>query len=171
VIAETSDTAGGFSRLPLPSPSSARVTANQSTPNQPVKVLVDGRLAADYGPVFRNGIRNGIYKMDLGESKPVTAIGSWSFNQNGNRGAQNVTVYGSKADSDPGWDPKDGARFVPLGTIDTTGMSIGTFNAACLRARAGQTLGQFRWVIWRVAPVTGKDENTAFQELAVEVSE
>ena len=57
------------------------MTANQGTANQPVKMLVDGRLTPDYGPVFRNGIRNGAYKMDLGETKRVAAVNSWSFNQ------------------------------------------------------------------------------------------
>ena len=46
-----------------------------------------------------------------------------------------------------------------------------TFNAASLRARAGKSLGDFRWIIWDVYPVTRGRENTAFQELAVEVSE
>ena len=82
-----------------------------------------------------------------------------------------MTAYGSNAKTDPGWNLKDRARFIPLGTIDTTGVTIGKFNAASLRAGAGQTLGEFRWIIWRVSPVTEREENTAFQELAVEVAE
>jgi hypothetical protein len=168
---ETSDTASGFSKLPLPSAPFSKITANQSTANQPLETLADGRLTEDYGPVFRNGIRNGAYKMDLGETKPVTAISSWSFDKNGNRGAQKATVYGSSSDTDPGWDLADRARFTPLGSMDTIGITIGTFNAASLRARGGQSLGEFRWVIWSVSPVTTSEENTAFQELAVEVAE
>ena len=171
LVAESSETAEGFKTLPLPSSPAGKVTTNQSTANQPVSVLVDGRLAPDYGPVFRNGVRNGIYKIDLGESLPIAAVSSWSYNQNDNRGPQNVTIYGSEAKTDPGWNLHDASRFVPLGTIDTTGLGAGTFNAASLRARLGQALGRFRWILWSVSPVTSHAENTAFQELAVEVAE
>ncbi len=168
---ETSDTANGFRQLPLPSSPSASLTANQQTANQPLKTLVDGRLTQDYGPVFRNGIRTGAYKMDLGATRPITAISSWSFNKNGNRGAQKVTLYGSSSATDPGWDLADRAHFTPLGSIDTTGVASGAFNAASLRARTGQSLGEFRWIVWSVSPVTTADENTSFQELAVDVAE
>ena len=171
IAIETSNTADGFARLPLPSTLFGKVTANQSTANQPLAVLVDGRLDQDYGPVFRNGIRNGVYKMDLGETRRVTAINSWSFNQNGKRGVQKMTLYGSNSTTDPGWDLTDRVRFAPLGSVDTMGRTIGTFNAASLRARKGQALGEFRWILWSVAPVTRLDENTAFQELVVEVAE
>ena len=100
--------------------------------------------------MFRNGIRNGVYKIDLGETRRVTAVSSWSFNQNGKRGVQKVTIYGSNSTTDPGWDLKDGIRFVPLGTIDTSGVAAGTFNAASLSARTGQSLGEFRWILWRL---------------------
>jgi membrane-associated protease RseP (regulator of RpoE activity) len=171
VIVETSDTAEGFASLPLPSAPSGKATANQSTANQPLAALVDGRLVQDYGPVFRNGISNGVYKMDLGETRRVTAVSSWSFNQNGRRGVQKVTLYGSSSTTDPGWDLTDRARFAPLGSVDTSGGITGAFNAASLRAREGQVLGEFRWILWCVFPVTQLDENTAFQELAVEVAE
>ena len=45
-----------------------------------------------------------------------------------------------------------------------------SYTAASLRAATGQTLGAFRWIIWRVSPVNaiGGGENTAFQEFDVE---
>ncbi len=43
--------------------------------------------------------------------------------------------------------------------------------AASLSARTGKILGEFHWILWRVTPVTEIAENTAFQELAVEVAE
>jgi len=171
VAVETSDTADGFSKLPLPSSPSAKVVANQSTANQPVEILVDGKLTEEYGPVFRNGIQNGAYKLDLGQSKSVTAVSSWSFNQNGIRGVQKMTLYGSNSATDPGWDLADRTHFTPLGSIDTSGGTIGAFNAASLRASKGQTLGKFRWILWSVAPVTRLNENTAFQELNVDTAE
>jgi hypothetical protein len=69
--------------LSMPSAPFGKVTTNQSTANEPLTALVDGRLDKNYGSVFRNGVRNGVYKMDLGETKRVTAVSSWSFNQNG----------------------------------------------------------------------------------------
>lgn len=167
VVIETSDSAGGFKELPLPSSPSGNVIANQRTANQPLAILTDGRLEQDYGPIFPNGVRSGCYKMDLGKTKPITAVTSWSYNKNGNRGAQNVTIYGSRSGTDPGWNITDRARFIPLGTLDTTSIKSATFTAASLRARPGESLGEFRWIIWRVSPVTEREENTAFQELAV----
>ena len=64
---------------------------------------------------------------------------------------------------------RDGRRFKR--SIDTTGEAKANFTAASLRAAAEQSLGQFRWIVWAVSPVTrnGGGENTAFQELTVEV--
>ena len=76
-------------------------------------------LAADYGPVFANGEKIGVFKMDLGSVRLVSDVTSWSHNQNGNRARQRFTVYGSSASTDPGWNTQDAAVFVPLGTIDT----------------------------------------------------
>jgi len=166
---ESAAGANDFVTLSVPAPTRGQVTANQGTHNQPLGVLVDGRLTKGYGPVFRNGTDNGAYKMDLGRAQPVRAITSWSFSQNSNRGAQRVTLYASGAASDPGWHTADRKRFIPLASIDTTSRKPGTFNAASLRARNGQNLGTFRWIVWRVEPVTAKGEMPAFQELHVEV--
>jgi hypothetical protein len=156
-----------FAVLPVPDPSTRGVSANQGTHNDPLHVLVDGKLAKGYGPVFGNGTDSGAYKMDLGQAQPVTAITSWSFNQNGNRGPQRVTLFAGVSDADPGWNTADRARFTPLGTMDTTAIEADQFNAVSLRARKQGALGTFRWIVWRVAPVTTRGENTAFQELHV----
>ena len=163
---ETASTAPGFSRLPLPASAAASVSANQRTHNDPLESLVDGRLAKGYGPVFGNAVQDGAYKLDLGEVRPVVAITSLSFRQ-GRRGTQKVTLYGSNSPTDPGWDL---TGFTPLGTIDTTGASDAVFTAASLRAPRGESLGQFRWILWSVSPVTSVagGENTAFQELSIE---
>ena len=167
VVVETATSADGFKQL-VPREGVGVVKANQKTSNDPVVSLIDGKLAKGFGPIFSNGIRNGAYKMDLGSVRPVSAITSWSHNWKAFRGAQKLVLYGSGAASDPGWDL---SRFVPLGTIDTTGEAKANFTAASLRAAAGQSLGQFRWIVWAVSPVTrnGGGENTAFQELTVEV--
>lgn len=112
-------------------------------------------------------MRNGSYKMDLGEAKPISAISSWSHNYKGFRGAQKLVMYGSDSTTDPGWDL---TGYTPLGTIDT-GKATAKYVAASLRAAAGKSLGNFRWIVWAVSPVTstGGGENTAFQELNVEV--
>jgi hypothetical protein len=152
-----------------PPAATARATANRSTANDPLAVLTDGQLARGYGPVFPNGVTDGAYKLDLGAAQAVTAVRSWSFDQNGNRGRQLVTVYGSAAAADPGWNTADRAKFTPLGSVDTAGTVGGDFTAASLRAKDGKELGSFRWIIWRVQPVTGQAENTAVQELSVDV--
>jgi hypothetical protein len=103
--------------------------------------------------------------MDLGASKPVAAVTVWSFNQEGRRGRQIVTIYGSNAADDPGWNTGDVSRFTPLGSIDAT--PTADFLATSLRAPAGKSLGTFRWILWSVSPVNRSFENTAFQELSV----
>ena len=108
--------------------------------------------------------------MDLGRTRTVRAITSWSHYQNQHRGIQKLTLYGSNAAIDPGWDL---SGLIPLGSIDTSAVPGRAYKAASLRAAAGQTLGEFRWIVWAVSPVSsaGGGENTAFQELAVEFAE
>lgn len=167
VQVETAPTSDSFVKLPVPVASGKSVTTNKRTSNDAIETLVDGQLGEGYGPVFGNGIQDGAYKMDLGSVQSVVAITSWSFRQ-ANRGTQKVALYGSASVVDPGWDL---SAYTPLGMIDTTEFARETYTAASLRALDGQTLGQFRWVVWAVSPVTtlGGGENTSFQELAVEV--
>lgn len=54
--------------------------------------------------------------------------------------------------------------------MDTTGLVAGKFNASSLRCRDGLSLGTFRWIVWQVSPVTSRGENTAFQEMHVELT-
>jgi alpha-L-fucosidase len=167
VILETASSVNGFKTLAPAAATSGKVTANQKTSNNPLTSLTDGKLAKGIGPVFANGIQNGAYKMDLGSVQPVAAITSWSVNYKGQRGPQNLALYGSDAATDPGWDL---STFTPLGSLDTTAEPKAEFAAASLRAADGQSLGAFRWIVWAVSPVTetGGGENTAFQELSVE---
>ncbi len=167
VVAESSDEAGGFSKLAVPASRPEVVASNPATDNEPLAVLTDGKIAKNYGPVMRNGVRNGAYKMDLGASKPVTTISSWSFNQNGNRSRQVVTLYGSNSGSDPGWNLSDAAKFTPLATLDTTSLPAAGFVGSSLHCPTGTSLGPFRWIVWETNPVSEAGENTAFQELSV----
>jgi len=158
----------GLKKIPVSAASKRKVTANQKTNNDPLGSLTDGKLAKSYGPVFGNGVHNGAYKMALGSTLSVTAITSWSHAKNSNRGNQKVTLYGSDSAKDPGWDL---SKLTPIGSIDTAGAAKADFTAASLRSTTGQILGNFRWIVWAVSPVStaGGGENTAFQELAVEL--
>jgi arylsulfatase A-like enzyme len=168
VDVETAALPSGFTRLALPPASGRTVTGNQTIHrSQDLAALTDGQLDRNYGPVFANGVQNGAYKMDLGAVMPVAAVTSWSYNMGTVRGAQKLTVYGSSSLSDPGWDL---TAFVPLGTIDTTGEPQAPYTAASVRTPDGTALGEFRWILWAVSPVTatGGGENTSFQEFSVE---
>jgi hypothetical protein len=151
----------------VPGAGAGRVVANLAVNNDPLGILSDGKLAEGYGPVFSNGVGNGMYQLDLGKVKAVSSISSWSFNQGGNRGRQLVTVYGSASATDPGWNVRDRSRFVPLGSIDTGSLAAGRFTGASLRAPDGGSLGDFRWIVWVAAPISEAGENTAWQEFSV----
>ncbi|TWU47023.1 alpha-L-fucosidase [Rubripirellula reticaptiva] len=169
VIIENAPSPAEFRKLPVPGASNRTVTASPQTSNDPLDSLTDGKVAAGIGPVFKNGIHHGIYKMDLGAAKPVSAISAWSYNRARVRGAQKLTLYGSDSVKDPGWDL---SQLTPLGTVDT-GKSTTDYTATSLRAAEDESLGKFRWIVWAVSPVTstGGGENTAFQELNVAVQD
>jgi arylsulfatase A-like enzyme len=166
VQVETASSADGFKQLVLGAKTRGQVTANQKTNNDPLKSLSDGMFAETIGPVFGNGIHNGAYKLDLGAVKPVSSITTWSHHFKGVRGAQKLTLYGSDSQTDPGWDL---GAYKPLGTIDAAATKD-KFIATSLQAINGKTLGNFRWIVWAISPVSkaGGGENTAFQEFAVE---
>ncbi|MCO8123099.1 alpha-L-fucosidase [Stieleria sp. TO1_6] len=163
---ETAFAANGFAKLPVPPASGKTVMANRKTGHEKIETLVDGKLSESFGPIFGNAIHNGAYKMDLGSVQSIAAITSWSFNMKGFRGPQKLTLYGSDSATDPGWDL---SNFTSICTIDTTGTKKASFTAASLRALEGQSIGQFRWIVWDVSPITEIGEKTAFQELAVEL--
>ncbi|MGJ8654344.1 MAG: sulfatase family protein [Opitutaceae bacterium] len=170
VVIETATSSSGFKELAVPVTAhygqagfGRQVTANHTTNNAPLRVLTDGRLAEDFGPIFGNDVDDGAYKMDLGSVRPVSAITSWSHNQVGRRGAQKLKVYGSDATTDPGWDL---SQFTELGAVDT-GAPEAIFTAASLRDSDGASLGSFRWIVWAVSP-SDAGENTAYQEFAVD---
>jgi hypothetical protein len=167
LIVETAKTAARLTQLPVPKNQQLRLFATPPTNNQPLAVLSDQQLAPNYGPVFANGVQNGCYKTDLGVLSPITQLTSWSYGMNA-RGTQKLMLYGSVAAKDPGWDP---AAYEPIGTISAKG-SPQQFTAAALRASDNQTLGSYRWILWQTQPITDVSggENTAFQELAIEVA-
>lgn len=58
---------GAFKRIPLSAvclPIQA-ITSNPGANNEPLATLQDGKLAANYGPVFTNNTAVGLYKIDL----------------------------------------------------------------------------------------------------------
>ncbi|MGY8639491.1 MAG: DUF7133 domain-containing protein [Verrucomicrobiales bacterium] len=169
VVFETASSADGFNKLLPATKNPRKSTANTKTNNDPIATLTDGKLVEGFGPIFGNGVTNGSYKMDLGKSQSVKSITSWAFNKSGKRGGQKISLFGSSVESDPGWDVTDASKFKPLGVIGTDGQKLGEFTALSRRSADGKTLGKFRWIVWQVSPVTKLGENTAFQELSVEI--
>jgi len=170
VVLENVASADELQAIQLPAASKQKISANSETSNQSLTILTDGKITEDYGPVFSNNVPSGAYKLDLGASKKVVAVSSWSFNQGQRRGTQKLTIYGSKSVKDPGWNLDSRKRFEPIGSIDSTGKAK-SFTAASLKSAEGSSLGTYRWIIWSVSPVTKSGENTAFQEFAVETQE
>ncbi|WP_182869033.1 PDZ domain-containing protein [Stieleria mannarensis] len=167
IVFESASNPDGFDNLILQGPSTGKVDAQPTPRNESPATLTDGKIEMGYGPVFANSVTTGVYRMDLGALKDISAITSWSANYGGVRGAQRWTVYGCDSATDPGWNVQDHSKFTPLTSIDTRAASRDAFNAVSLRSKPGRSLGRFRWIIWSVTPVTERGENTAFQELGV----
>lgn len=167
---ESSD-ADGFKTIPLAATKDVlpitSLTTQPATNNEPPQSLFDGKLARNYGPVFGNGVEGGLYKIDLGQRRDIKTINTWSFQQNGVRGPQHFSLYGSRSDTDPGWNTSDRKLFVPLIEVDSTHIAAEPFQATSIRTSTNQPLGQLRWLVWQVHSITPIGENTAFQEVQV----
>ncbi|MGJ8639008.1 MAG: right-handed parallel beta-helix repeat-containing protein [Opitutaceae bacterium] len=167
VIVETTNGTREFSELPLPAKPAGVLSTNRKTSNEPLASLTDGRVAKNFGAIFGNTVYNGMYKMDLGAVKSIQAVTSWAHRMVRVRAKQKLTIYGSDASNDPGWNLEN---FTALGSIDTTALRMKDYSAVSLRARSGKNLGDYRWIVWAVSPISanGGGENTAMQELHVE---
>ena len=135
--------------------------ANSETKNESLATLTDGRIAHNYGPVFPNGVSNGVYLLDLGSLKCIAEINSFST-AIGDRGHQVFSLFGSRSTSDPGYDVWDAEKFAFIASVDTRSEPSSRFSATSVRGH----IGEFRWLVWAVEPVNGK-ENTAYQEFDV----
>jgi len=144
-----------------------QIRTRPDTRNERPATLHDGQLAENYGPVFGNGVRGGMYKADLGTTTELAEINTWSYQQNGNRGAQRYVLFGSDATADPGWNVEYRTKFTPVAEVDTTSVAVQRFLATSIRRSADCPLGAFRWLVWVVYPVTEIDENTAYQEFQI----
>lgn len=142
------------------------VTAISGTANEPLKTLGDDQLANNYGPVFGNGQFGRAYKVDLGSSFEIENVATVTFNQSGKRGSQRFVLFGSDADKDPGWNIGNGKAFTPLAEVDTTVTDRKIFQATVIRSNV-DGLGTYRWLLWKIEPVTAQGENSAFQEFVV----
>ena len=148
----------------------ARISVSApGTLNDPVSVLADGKLDKTYGPVFGNGVLSGMYKLDLGSTTSIAQVNTWSFNVNANRGPQRFVLYASNSSRDPGWRLDDAKLFTPVATVDTRNGARANFVATSVRRTGGRPLGDWRWLVWAISPVTNVagGENTAFQEFQV----
>ncbi|MHB1034386.1 MAG: PDZ domain-containing protein [Pirellulales bacterium] len=169
VVIETSGTST-FKTVALAPASAvlpAKVSAGGSpTNNDSIESLLDGKVASGYGPIFANGVERGMYKLDLAEVKSIAQVNTFSALRT--RARQNFVLYGSNADSDPGWKVTDATVFTPIISVDASHGTPTAFEATSIRRGNGKPLGNYRWLVWVVSPVTqDRGENTAFQELQV----
>ena len=106
-------------------------------------------------------------RLDLGQRRDIQTISTWSFQQNGIRGPQHFSLYGSTSETNPGWNTSDRKLFTPLIEVDSTHIAAEPFQATSIRSSTNQPLGQFRWLVWHVYSITPLGENTSFQEVQV----
>jgi len=137
------------------------ITTNTPAANEPLTVLSDGKLANNYGPVFKNGVVGGTYSIDLGIDVAVSEISTFSFNQGGNRATQRLTLFGISEND------KKRKKRVPIAMVNSTSEPVGEFSASRVQISNGSSLGSFRWIEWVTEPVTDPQANTAFQEFQI----
>ena len=172
VESEWSDTKA-FRSMPLLDKSqvaSAKVSSGGApTNNDPLEILLDGELANGYGPVFANGVENGMIKIDLGNVQKIAQVQTFTTGQM--RARQRFMLYGSTSDVDPGWDVGNAQQFKPIAGVDTRGHGPSPFGTTRISRFDGEPLGSFRWLVWAVSPITEEHlENTSLQELQVTLS-
>jgi hypothetical protein len=159
-----------FATLPRPSATDAaqgcKVSTESPTANEKTATLTDGKLATNYGPVFPNGVFDGVYRLDLGATKTIAQVNTFSFNLGGKRGRQLFALYGSVA-AEPGFDVAAPA-YTLLALVETTGKDSGKFIGTSIQPVKTGILGCYRWLAWAVSPVNETPgENTAYQEFDV----
>ncbi len=136
-------------------------TVNVQIRNEPLATLTDGKLVINYGPVFANGIDNGMYRLDLGAVEAVSEIKTYSVAQ-GDRAHQVFCLFGSASADDPGFDVWNRGRYTFIARVDTHAESYSKYMASSVHG----PIGVFRWLVWVVEPINEK-ENSAFQEFDV----
>jgi len=162
ITLEGADSAEGLKTLQPKGSTDVAVTSKPKPGNAPLKTLHDGKLAADYGPVFANNTPKGFYLLDLGKTQDVQSLRTWTFNQGNNRAALRINLLGSNAAKNPGM---KAAAYQPIGTIDTRRAPRSKFEAAALSAPSGSSLGEFRWILVESYPLNDKEEHPAIQEI------
>lgn len=168
-VAESSVTPDGFKSITLKKQDECAafraLLTSETTKNDPVSILSDGKISEGYGPVFANGSTNGIYKVDLEEAKEIKSVTAWSFNQDARRARQAFVLYGSSAPTDPGWDPKG---YLAIAEVSASSSGNDKYLATRILDSKGASLGKFRWLVLRTFPISDFVENTSFQEFQVE---
>lgn len=156
-----------FKTIPLADSSAvlaAKISAGGApTNNDPISSLLDGKIGNGYGPVYANGVTQGMYKLDLNAITSIVQINTYS--SGGNRARQKFVLYGSNSTEDPGWNLADTRRFTPMISVDVPQST--SYQATSVRQSNGQPLGDYRWLIWKVVPINSIGENTSFQEMQI----
>jgi len=138
----------------------ATISVKPATNNEEISTLTDGALAKNYGPIFGNGTARGIYKMDLGAVKKISAINTWTFNQDSRRSAQRLIVYTSV--EDPGFDLSKCQSLAAI-RADASADMVAT------QLKSHGALATSRYLLWALEPLNDQGEHSAVQELGVEV--
>ncbi|MFT7644309.1 MAG: hypothetical protein ACI9G1_006076, partial [Pirellulaceae bacterium] len=146
------------------------ISTRPATHNEKVSTLADAKIEQNYGPVFGNTTVGGCYRVDLGSSREIKSVSTVSCNLNGVRGHQRFILMGSNYGDEPSFNEAPSSSFEVIAEVDTLGDEPSSFQSTHVSS-SGKSLGKYRWLLWKVYPVTGQGENTAFQELIVEAVE
>ncbi len=137
----------------------AAFTAVPATSNQPLSSLKDEEVQENYGPVFANGVNNGLYIASFKEEKSIRRISSSSFNMGGSRGAQFYTLYAAASPAKP----RSLKNLIALCTVDSRAQN-GKFTQTVVELA---TAVKAHHLVWAVHAPNGH-ENSAYQEFSAE---
>ena len=162
-----------FKMIPLASAggilAAKQVTVPPGTTSEPFDCITDGKPVGDpkWGHMFDDGCTNGAYKLDLGSVQGIAQVNTFSGCWDESRAGQNFVLYGSAAESDPGWNVQDAKVFTPI--VDLVARdTVGNYAATSIRQSGGKPLGRYRWLVWAMTPVRhDSGSNTSIEQLQV----
>lgn len=126
-------------------------------------LTTDGAIdVADYGNNPGNTSASVRYKIDLGASRYITTVNSYSGGRSP-RGNQYYELYGSTTDTTTNWDETDTGVWILIGSIQTPTAEYQKYCATSIT----EIDNSYRELMWVSYPISAANEHTVWKEFDV----